>query len=67
MTLVKKLMILKFKVDDTVRISKYESIFAKACVANCSEEVLIMTNVENTVLWTYLNIDLKGVIKRKKS
>ena len=39
----------KFKVGDHVRISKYKSIFAKGCVPNCSEEVYVIKEVENTV------------------
>ena len=39
----------KFKVGDHVRISKYKSIFAKGYAPNCSEEVFVIKEVENTV------------------
>ena len=35
----------KFKVGDNVRISKYENIFAKGYVRNCSEEGFVITKV----------------------
>ena len=62
MTLVKKVNDEdpKFKIGYIVRISKYKNIFAKGYVPNWSEEVLVITNVKNTVLWTYVISDLKG-------
>ena len=45
---------LKFKVSDTVRISKYKNIFAKGYVPNLSEEVFVIKKVKNTVSWTYI-------------
>ena len=50
----------KFKVNDHVRISKYKSIFAKGYVPNWSEEVFIVKEIKNTVLWTYAISDLNG-------
>ena len=50
----------KFKIGDIVRISKYKNIFAKGHVPNCSEEVLVIEKVKNTVPWTYVLSDLKG-------
>ena len=50
----------KFKTGDIVRISKYENIFAKGYVPNCSEAVFVIKKVENTVPWTYVISDLKG-------
>ena len=44
----------KLKIDDIVKISKYESNFAKGCVSNWSEEVF-----KNTASWTYVIGDLK--------
>ena len=44
----------KFKIDDIVRISKYENIFAKGYSPNCSEEVFVIKNIKNMVLWTYV-------------
>ena len=50
----------KFEVGDHVKISKYKNIFAKGFVPNCSEEVFLITKVENTVPWTYVISDLNG-------
>ena len=44
----------KLKIDDIVKISKYESNFAKGCISNWSEEVF-----KNTASCTYLIGDLK--------
>ena len=43
----------KFKIGDIVGISKYKNIFVKGYVPNCSEEVLVIKKVKNTVPWTY--------------
>ena len=40
----------KFKVDDHVRISKHENIFAKGYVPNLSEDVFTIKKVKNTIL-----------------
>ena len=50
----------KFEISDNVRISKYKNIFAKGCVRNWSEEVLLIKKVKNTVPWTYVILDLKA-------
>ena len=50
----------KFKVDDRVRILKYKNIFAKGYSANWSEEVFVISKIENTVPWTYVINDLNG-------
>ena len=42
----------KFKVGDSVRISKYKIIFAKGYTPNWSEEVFIISKIKNTVPWT---------------
>ena len=39
----------KFKVDDHVRISKYNNIFAKGYTPNWSEEVFVVSKIKNTV------------------
>ena len=44
----------KFKIGDTVRISKYKNIFAKRYTPNWSEEVFVIEKVKNTVPWTYI-------------
>ena len=50
----------KFKVDDHVRISKYDNIFAKGYMQNWSEEIFIISKIEHTVPWTYVLNDLNG-------
>ena len=50
----------KFKVGDHVRISKYKKIFGKVFVPNWSEEIFIIKNVKNTLLWTYVISDFSG-------
>ena len=50
----------KFKVADHVKISKYKNIFAKKYAPNWSEEVFVVSKLKNTVLWTYVVIDLNG-------
>ena len=49
----------KFKIGDILRILKHKNIFAKGYVPNWSE-VFLITNVKNTVPWTYVIKDLKG-------
>ena len=49
----------KFKVGDHVRISKYKNIFAKGYTQNWSEEIFV-SNIKNTVPWTYVFNDLNG-------
>ena len=44
----------KFQFGDIVRISKYKNIFAKGYIVNWFEEVFVIKNVKNTVLWTTL-------------
>ena len=48
----------KFKIGDTVRISKYKNIFAKGYTPNCSEEVFAIKKVKNTVPGAYVINDL---------
>ena len=50
----------KFKVGDHVRISKYKTIFAKGYTPNWSEEVFVISKINNTVPWTYVINDLSG-------
>ena len=49
---------LQFKVGDHVRISKYKNILAKIYAPNWSEEVFVVSKIENTVPWTYVVSDL---------
>ena len=42
----------KFKVGDHVRISKYKNIFAKGYTPNWSEDVFVISKIENTIPWT---------------
>ena len=50
----------KFEIRDHIRISKYKNIFVKGYTSNWSEEVFIISNVKNTVVWTYVINDLNG-------
>ena len=51
---------LRFKAGDHVRISKYKNIFAKGYAVNWSEEIFIISKINNTVPWTYVISDSNG-------
>ena len=48
----------KFKVGDHVRNSKCKNIFAEVYAPNWSEDVFVVSKIENTVPWTYVISDL---------
>ena len=50
----------KFKVGDHVKISKYKNIFAKGYAPNWTEEVFVVSEIKNTVAWTYIVSDMNG-------
>ena len=50
----------KFITGNHVRISKYKSIFTKRYTPNWSEEVFVISNIKDTVPWTYV-IKLYGL------
>ena len=50
----------KFKVGDSVRISKYKNIFDKGYTSNWSEEIFVISKIKNAVPWTYMINDLDG-------
>ena len=50
----------KFKIGDHVRISKYKNIFGKGYTPNWSEEVFIVSKINNTVPRTYDISDMNG-------
>ena len=50
----------KFKISDTVRISKYKNILAKGYTPNWFEEIFVIKKVKNTVPWIYVVNDLNG-------
>ena len=52
--------VLKFKVGDHVRISKYKNTFTKGYTPTWSEEVFVIKEVKNTIPWTYVINDLNG-------
>ena len=52
--------VLKFKIGDNVRISKYEFFFAKSYAPNWSGEVFVVKKIKNTVPWIHVVNDLKG-------
>ena len=50
----------KFKVGHPGRISKYKNVFAKEYSQNWSEEGFVVSNIKNTVPWTYAISALNG-------
>ena len=50
----------KFNICDIVRKSKYKNNFGKRYFPNWSEEVFLITKIENTVLWKHVISDPKG-------
>ena len=50
----------KFKIDDNVRISKYNNAFVKGYTPNWSEEVFVIKNIKNIAPGTYVINDLDG-------
>ena len=50
----------KFKIGVHVKISKYKNIFAKGYTPNWSEEIFIISKINNTVPWTYVISDMNG-------
>ena len=50
----------RFKVGDTVRISKFKNIFAKGYTPNWSREIFIVNKQNDTVPYTYNIKDLNG-------
>ena len=50
----------KFKIDDHVKIPKYENIFAKGYTSSQSEEVFVIKKVKNTFPWLYVKNDING-------
>ena len=51
---------LKFKVNDIVRITRYNNIFSKVYIENWSREIFFMDSVLKTNPWTYKIKDLNG-------
>ena len=49
----------RFKVDDRVRISKFKNIFAKGYTPNWSREIFIVNKINDTVPYTYNNLNCK--------
>ena len=50
----------KFKVSDHIRISKHKNSFGKGYTPSWSEDVFVIKEVKNTVLWTYVINNLNG-------
>ena len=50
----------KFKVNDHIRISKYKNSFGKGYTPSWSEDVFVIKEVKNTVLWTHVINNLNG-------
>ena len=51
---------LRFKLGNHVRTSKYKNIFLNRHAPNWSEEVLFVSKIKNTIMWTYVISDLNG-------
>ena len=49
-----------YKVGDNVRTSKHKNVFAKEYTPNWSEEVVVISEIQNIVPWTYVINDLNG-------
>ena len=59
----------KFKIGDTIRISKYQNIFTKGYVPDWSKEVFVIKNVKNTMPWCHghmllVILTVKNLLKR---
>ena len=50
----------KFSLSDHLRISKYNTFYAKGYIPNWSEEVVVIKMVKSTVPWTNAIEDLNG-------
>ena len=50
----------KFKVNDRVRITKYNNTFSKGYTESCSRQIFIIDSVLKTNPWTYKIKDLNG-------
>ena len=50
----------KFMIGDHVRISRHKKVSAKEYAPNWFEEVFVIKKVKNTVLWTYVIMDLNS-------
>jgi len=51
----------KFKIDDSVRISKYKrKVFDRGYTPNCTQGIFIVTNVLKTISKTCMLKDLQG-------
>ena len=50
----------KFSLSDHVRISKYNTFYAKGYIPNWSEEFVVIKMVKSTVPWTNAIEDLNG-------
>ena len=56
----------KFKVNDTVRITKYKYNFSKGNTENCSREIFIIDSVLETNPWTYVaGFCLQSLLRNK--
>ena len=50
----------KFKINDRVKITKYNNTFSKGYIKHCSREIFITDSVLKTNPWTYKIKDLNG-------
>ena len=52
--------VIKFKVNDRFKTTKYKNIFSKGYTENWSREIFIINSVTKTNPWTYQLKDLHG-------
>jgi ABC-type Mn2+/Zn2+ transport system ATPase subunit len=50
----------KFKIGDRVRIYKYKKLFSKGYETNWTNEIFVISEINNTMPITYKIKDLKG-------
>jgi len=54
--------VIKFKVGDSVRISRLKGIFEKGYLPNWSEEIFTVYQIKNTIPVTYILRDTSGEV-----
>ena len=54
----------RFKIDDSVRLTKYENIFSKGYTENWSREILVPDSMLKINPWTYRIVNSNGKSKR---
>jgi len=55
--------VIKFKFEDSVRISRLKGIFEKGYLPNWSEEIFTVDQIKTTIPVTYILRDTSGALK----